>query len=133
MSCACNWKRKPQVAISQSSKCSLLPTVNWRLAMKTKAKRRAPRLPSTYSEAQLAGIKQSTTARRLATVERLQAAIDALKAKKQEISVHTTYNECGLRYAAIHRNPDALALFRAYSTHLPALTKRNTRNLPCES
>ncbi len=76
--------------------------------MKPKAKRRAPRLPRTYSEAQLAGIKQSTTARRLATVERLRAAIDALKEKKQEISVQTIYEECGLRYAAIHRNPEAL-------------------------
>src|SRR5258708_13336527 len=127
MSCACNWKRKPQVAISQSSKCSLLPTVNWRLAMKTKAKRRAPRLPSTYSEAQLAGIKQSTTARRLATVERLQAAIDALKAKKQEISVQTIYDESGLRYAAIHRNPEALALFRENSSHLVVAKKQRKR------
>src|SRR2546422_2459932 len=127
MSCTCNWKRKPEVAISRSSKCSLLPTVNWRLAMKTKAKRRAPRLPRTYSEVQLAGIKQSTTARRLATVERLQAAIEALKEKKQEISVQTIYNECGLRYAAIHRNPEALALFRANSTHLVAAKRRNKR------
>jgi hypothetical protein len=101
--------------------------------MKTKAKRRAPRLPSTYSEAQLAGIKQSTTARRLATVERLQAAIDALKAKKQEISVQTIYNECGLRYAAIHRNPEALELFRANSTHLVAAKKRNKRKLRGDS
>jgi len=77
--------------------------------MKPKTKRRLLRLPRTYSEAQLAGIKQSTMARRLATVERLRTAIDALKAKKQEISVQTIYDECGLRYAAIHRNPEALA------------------------
>jgi hypothetical protein len=95
--------------------------------MKPKTKRRSPRLPRTYSEAQLAGIKQSTTARRLATVERLRTAIDALKAKKQEISVQTIYDECGLRYAAIHRNPEALALFRANSTHLVAEKKRNKR------
>ncbi len=75
--------------------------------MKPKTKRRSPHLPRTYSEAQLVGIKQSTTARRLATVERLRTAIDALKAKKQEISVQTIYDECGLRYAAIHRNPEA--------------------------
>jgi hypothetical protein len=95
--------------------------------MKLKTKRRPPRLPRTSSEAQLAGIKQSTTARRLATVERLRTAIDALKAKKQEISVQTIYDECGLRYAAIHRNPEALALFRANSTHLVAEKKRNKR------
>lgn len=95
--------------------------------MKPKAKRRSPRLPRTYSEAQLAGIKQSTTARRLATVEQLRTAIDTLKAKKQEISVQTIYDECGLRYAVIHRNPEALALFRANSTHLVAAKKRNKR------
>src|SRR5260370_15430754 len=95
--------------------------------MKPKARRRSPRLPRIYSEEQLAGIKQSTTARRLATVERLQTAIDALKEKKREISVQTIYDECGLRYAAIHRNPEALALFRANSTHLVAAKKRNKR------
>jgi hypothetical protein len=95
--------------------------------MKPKTKHRPPRLSRTYSEAQLVGIKQSTTARRLATVERLQAAIDALKARKQEISVQTIYDECGLRYAAIHRNPEALALFRANSTNLVAKKKRTRR------
>jgi len=95
--------------------------------MKPKARRRSPRLPRTHSEAQLAGIKQSTTARRLATVERLRTAIDALKEKKREISVQTIYDECGLRYAAIHRNPEALALFRAHSTHLVAAKKQRKR------
>lgn len=95
--------------------------------MKPKTKRRPPRLPRTYSETQLDGIKQSTTARRLATVERLRTAISALKEKKQEISVQTIYDECGLRYAAIHRNPEALALFRANSTHLVAAKRRNKR------
>ena len=95
--------------------------------MKPKTKRSSPRFPRMYSEAQLAGIKQSTTARRLATVERLQTAIEALKEKKQEISVQTIYDECGLRYAAIHRNPEALALFRANSTHLVAEKKRRKR------
>jgi len=95
--------------------------------MKPKTKRYSPRLPRTYSEAQLAGIKQSTAARRQATVERLRTAIDALKAKKLEISVQTIYDECGLRYAAIHRNPEALALFRANSTHLVAEKKRRKR------
>lgn len=95
--------------------------------MNRKIKRRPPRLPRTYSEAQLAGIKRSTEERRLATVEQLQTAIEALKAKKQEISVQTIYDECGLRYAAIHRNPEALALFRANSTSLVARKKRNRR------
>src|SRR6266513_2914 len=127
MSCVCNWKRKPQVAIFRSLKCSPLLTDSWRLAMKPKTKRRPPRLPRTYSDAQLAGIKQSTTARRLATVERLRTAIDALRAKQREISVQTIYDECGLRYAAIYRNPEALALFRANSTSLVAKKKRTKR------
>ena len=97
--------------------------------MTTKARRKGPRLPRAYSEAQLAGIKQSTTARRLATVERLRTAIDALKAKQQEISVQTIYDECGLRYAAIYRNPEALALFRANSTHLVAAKRQSKRKL----
>jgi hypothetical protein len=87
-------------------------------------KRRALREPS---EAQLAALRQSTSARRLATIERLRTAIDALKAKNQEISVQTIYDECGLRYAAIHRNPEALALFRANSTNLVAKKKRTRR------
>lgn len=95
--------------------------------MKTKTKHRPPRLPHTYAEAQLAGIKRSTEERRQATVERLRTAIETLKAKKQEISVQTIYDECGLRYAAIHRNPEALALFRANSTHLVAEKKRRNR------
>ncbi len=89
-------------------------------------------MPRTYSEAQLTGIRKSTTARRLATVERLRTAIDTLKAKKQEISVQTIYDECGLRYAAIHRNPEALALFRANSTHLVAAKKLRKRKSPAD-
>src|SRR5258708_5042312 len=95
--------------------------------MKPKTKRKSPRLPRTYSEAQLAGIKRSTEERRLATVERLRGAIEALKAKKQEISVQSIYDECGLRYAAIHRNPEALALFQANSAHLVAEKKQRKR------
>ncbi len=72
-------------------------------------------------------IKRSTEERRLATVERLWTAIDALKAKKQEIAVQTIYDESGLRYAAIHRNPEALALFRANSTHVVAAKKQRKR------
>src|SRR5713226_4244397 len=127
MLCGCNLKRKLLAAISRCSKYSPLPADNWRLVMTRKIKRRSPRLPRAYTEAQLAGIKQSTTARRLATVERLRIAIDALKAKKQEISVQTVYEECGLRYAAIHRNPEALALFQANSTHLTTRKKRTRR------
>jgi hypothetical protein len=70
-------------------------------------------------------LRQSTTARKQATVERLRTAIASLKEKKQEISVQTIFDECGLRYAAIHRNPEALALFRANSSSLVAKKKRS--------
>jgi hypothetical protein len=89
-------------------------------------KRRAPRDPS---EAQLAALRQSTMARKQATVERLRTTIASLKAKKCEISVQTIFEECGLRYAAIHRNPEALALFRANSTNLVAKKKQARRKM----
>jgi hypothetical protein len=102
--------------------------------VKKQAKVRKRHVLNVPSESQLAGLKASTTARRQATIERLQAAIDALKAKKQAITVQSIYEECGLRYAAIHRNPEALALFRANSTHLNTKKKRtrpkSTTNAP---
>jgi hypothetical protein len=76
------------------------------------------------SETQLTALRQSTTARKQATVERLRSAITSLKANKQEISVQTIYETCGLRYAAIYRNAEALALFRANSTSLVTKKKR---------
>jgi hypothetical protein len=79
------------------------------------------------SETQLAGLRTSTTERKQATVERLRAAIVALQAKKQAITVQSVYEECGLRYAAIYRNAEALDLFRANSTHLLAQKKSARR------
>ncbi len=95
--------------------------------MKRKANGRKQAVARVPSEAQLAALRQSTTTRKQATVERLRKAIDALKAKKREISVQTIYEECGLRYAAIHRNPEALALFQASSSHLVAQKKQSRR------
>lgn len=95
--------------------------------MKRKTSAKRPRASRPPSEAQLKALRDSTTARRQATVERLRSAIDALTAKKAEITVQTIYEECGLRYAAIHRNAEALALFRAHSTHLVAQKKRKRR------
>jgi len=54
----------------------------------------------------------------------LQNAIDTLNTKKQAITVQSVYEECGLRYAAIYRNSEAQALFRANSTHLTAKKNR---------
>ncbi len=92
--------------------------------MKEKTKARKRPAPRTYADAQLTGLKVSTDARRQTTVLRLRNAIDALNTKKQAITVQSIYEECGLRYAAIYRNPEALALFRANSTHLTAKKKR---------
>jgi hypothetical protein len=95
--------------------------------MKQKTSVKKPRASRPLSEAQLKALRDSTTARRQATIERLRTAIDALTAKKQKITTQTIYEECGLRYAAIHRNPEALALFRAHSAHLVAQKKRKRR------
>lgn len=92
------------------------------MTRKTNTRKRYP--PRPPSETQLAALRQSTAARKQATVERLRTAIASLKDKKHEISVQAIYDECGLRYAAIHRNPEALALFRANSTSLVAKKKR---------
>jgi hypothetical protein len=95
--------------------------------MKRKPSAKKPRASRPPSEAQLRALRDSTAARRQATIERLRSAIDALTAKKKEITVQTIYEESGLRYAAIHRNQEALALFRAHSTHLVAQKKRKRR------
>jgi hypothetical protein len=103
--------------------------------VKRKANTRKPHVPQTYSEAQLSGLRTSTSARKQATVERLRTALETLTAKKQAVTVQSIYEECGLRYAAIHRNPEALALFRANSTHLQeqkprTKRKRQTADIP---
>lgn len=95
--------------------------------MKRQTKTRKRRTRRDPTETQLAALRQSTTARKQATVDCRNAAIDALKAKKREISVQTIYEECGLRYAAIHRNAEALALFRSNSSSLVAKKKRSRR------
>jgi len=43
------------------------------------------------------------------------------------VSGPDNYDECGLRYAAIHRNPEALAVFRANSTYLVEASKQRKR------
>lgn len=95
------------------------------MTRKTNTRKRYP--PRPPSETQLAALRQSTAARKQATVERLRTAIASLKNKRREISVQTIYDECGLRYAAIHRNPEALALFQASSSHLVAQKKQSKR------
>ncbi len=80
-----------------------------------------------YTEQQLAGLRASTSARKQATIERLRDAIERLKSKKQTITAQAIYLECGLQYSSYARNAEALALFRANSTHLVKKKKRARR------
>ncbi len=95
--------------------------------MKKKANARGQRSIHTYSEEQLAGLRASTSARKQETMDRLYAAIESLKNKKQAITAQSIYAECGLHYASLRRNPEAIALFRANSTHLTQQKKQTKR------
>src|SRR2546421_11069487 len=112
-SCGCNYRQKPMVLTSPFIKRCLRLIARERRSMKRKTSAKKPRASRPPSEAQLRALRDSTAARRQTTIERLRSAIDALTAKKARITVQTIYEECGLRYAAIHRNHEALALFRA--------------------
>lgn len=61
------------------------------------------------------------------TYGEIREAIESLKSKKQAITAQTIYAECGLSYASYARNPEALALFRANSTHLNQKRKRKRK------
>ena len=63
--------------------------------MKRKTNTSKPHVPHTYSEAQLSGLRASTSARKQVTIERLRTALEALTAKKQAITVQSIYEECG--------------------------------------
>jgi hypothetical protein len=95
--------------------------------MKTRASSQGKRSRHTYSEEQLAGLRASTSVRKQKTLERLRAAIESLKDKKQAITAQSIYAESGLHYATLLRNPEAIALFRANSTHLNTPKKRTKR------
>jgi hypothetical protein len=77
-----------------------------------------------YSEAQLAGLRTHALAQKQTTVDRLRNAIEALKAKKQPISIKTIREECGLEYNSIKRNAEALRLYQEHSTYLSEKRKR---------
>jgi len=92
--------------------------------MKKRASSRRPSSLHTYPEEQLAGLRASTSARKQETVDRLRTAIEALKNKKQAITAQSIYAESGLHYSSYVRNEEAIALFRANSTHLNQQKKR---------
>ncbi|SRR6266849_6235663 len=78
--------------------------------------------PST--EQQLVGLRTHTETQKQATVARLRTAILSLETSGQPISARTIQEKCGLEYASIRRNPEALALYQQHSTFLQARRKR---------
>lgn len=95
-----------------------------------KRKRSLRPLDHPYSEQQLSGLRAHAQAQKQSTVERLKTAITSLQAHHQPISARTIYEECGLAYASIRRNPEALLLYQQHSTFLKRERKRTRTACP---
>src|SRR5260221_14063346 len=117
MSCISSCRLKQTAPMFLYTKCCVCHSARGRKAMKVKTKARKRPAPHAYTDAQLTELRVSTTARKQATVLRLQNAIETLNTKKCAITVQNIYEESGLRYAVIYRNPEALALFRSNTAH----------------
>lgn len=86
--------------------------------------------PHSYSEQQLAGLRTHAQTQKQNTVERLRTAITSLNAQQKPISARTIHEECGLEYASIRRNPEALLLYQQQSTFLKRKRKRTKTACP---
>jgi hypothetical protein len=86
-----------------------------------------PSPSSSYTEQRLAGLRRYAAEQRQATLERLRAAIEALEARGEPITVHTIRAESHLDYKAYARNLEALKLFQEHSTFLAAQRKEARR------
>jgi len=95
-----------------------------------KRKRPLRRLDHSYSDQQLAGLRAHAQAQKQSTVDRLRTAITALEAQHQLISARTIHEECGLEYASIRRNSEALLLYQQHSTFLKRERKRTRTSCP---
>ncbi len=95
-----------------------------------KRKRSLRPLDHSYPEQQLAGLRTHAQAQKQSTVDRLRRAITSLQAQHQSISARTIYEECGLAYASIRRNPEALLLYQQHSTFLKRERKRTKTACP---
>lgn len=95
-----------------------------------KRKRSLRPLDHPYSEQQLSGLHAHAQAQKQGTVERLKTAIASLQAQHQPISARTIYEECGLSYASLRRNPEALLLYQQHSTFLKRERKRTRTACP---
>ncbi len=93
-------------------------------------RKQTPRSRATYTEQQLAGLHGHAQAQKQRTVERLRTAITTLTTQHKPVSARTIYEECGLAYAAIRRNPEALLLYQQQSTFLKQQRKRNRASQP---
>lgn len=69
-------------------------------------------------------------ARQQNTLSRLEAAIASLTAQRKPISARTIREECGLEYASLRRNPEALLLYQQHSTFLKQQRKRTKASQP---
>lgn len=87
-------------------------------------------LDHPYSEQQLAGLRAHAQTQKQSTVERLRSAITSLQAQHKPISARTIYEECGLAYASLRRNPEALLLYQQHSTFLKRERKRTRTSCP---
>ena len=83
-----------------------------------------------YSERQLAGLREYTQTQKQNTVHRLSVAIASLTTQHKPISTRTIFEECGLAYASIRRNPEALLLYQQHSTFLKQKRKRAKASQP---
>src|SRR5882724_8128040 len=92
------------------------------LLMQKRKRSTRPRAP--YPEQQLLGLQAHTQAQKQSTAERLRTAITTLTAQHKPISARTIYEECGLEYASLRRNPEALLLYQQHSTFLKQKRKR---------
>ncbi len=95
-----------------------------------KRKRPLRPLDHSYSEQQLAGLRTHARTQKQSTVERLRSAITSLQAQQKPISARTIYEECGLTYASLRRNPEALLLYQQHSTFLKRERKRTRTACP---
>ena len=87
-------------------------------------------LDSPYSEQQLTGLRDHAQAQKQNTLNRLKAAITSLTAQHKPISDRTIREECGLEYASLRRNPEALLLYQQHSTFLKQKRKRTRASQP---
>lgn len=95
-----------------------------------KRKRVSQPRPEPYSEQQLAGLRAHAQEQKQSTIERLKTAITSLQEQHKPISARTIYEECGLAYASIRRNPEALLLYQQHSTFLKRKRKRTKTTCP---